>query len=233
LAYALDVAREKDLLDVPLIKMLRLEDAVRKVDRVILVGGVTKIPLIKQEMERLFGTEKVIEEKVFEPISAVSLGAAYPREANHFSIASPPYGFYLEGVQQGKTEREYLLAPYSYLDFFKDISHNSIPAARISFHVNDVFDSVVLMGWEPFADDVMAIKELSRLTPGNFQFEVGLDGSLGLTSNHSRPQELGMHRYTHPLQEQIKEQKKLRKAEENKPSDRPLSEEIKGLMTEN
>lgn len=233
LAYTLDVARENDLLNIDAIRSLKLENAVQMVDRVVLVGGVTKIPLIQHEMERLFGEANVIEENVFDPISAVSIGAAYPREADHFSISSPPYGFYLEGMRLGKKTREWLLAPYTYLDFFKDLHISSIPAVHIPLQLDDVFSAVALKGWEPFNDKTDEIKDLPRLEPGIYQFNVGFDGSLSLTANHIRPHNLGMHRYAHPLQELIKEKREQRHADANRYPDRSLGEDYKRLMNEN
>ena len=66
------------------------------IDRLILVGGVTKIPYIQGKLRDLFKA-KIVDEKVIEPISAVSIGAAYPRDPQHFSLCAQPYRFVLAG----------------------------------------------------------------------------------------------------------------------------------------
>jgi len=233
LAFALDVAKTSDLLDVKKVVNLHLEESGTIVNRVVLVGGVTKIPFIQRGIKRIFGTENVIEEKVFEPISAVSIGAAYPKEAEHFSISSPPYGFYLEGIQMGQVKRLSLLEPYTYLDFFSKLYVNSIPSFSFSFAITDEYRSVTLKGKEVLVPDSEKIIDLDRLESGNYQFHVGLDGSLVLVDNSSKPKILGTHRYTHPLQIRIKNEKEHRKAEANKYPDIPLADEYTKLMNEN
>lgn len=233
LAFALDIARESDLLNVDPIRKLRLEEAVSKVDRVVLVGGVTKIPYIQRRMQKLFGSNKVVEEHVFDPISAVSIGAAYPKEAEHFSISSPPYGFFLEGNQAGKIKREALLTSYTYLEFFGELYINSIPSFGIPFEVSELYSSVALKGERPLTNVSEKITDLDNLEPGHYRFRVELDGSLSLEKNNSRTKMLGLHPYRHPLQNQIKEEKDRRKAEANKPPSITLAQGYINGMNEN
>jgi molecular chaperone DnaK (HSP70) len=234
LAYALDIAKQSDLLDVKSIANLRFEEAVKDIKKVVLVGGVTKIPFVQREIEKRFGKERVFfETRVLDPVCAVSVGGAYPKETDHFSISSPPYGFYLEGIQQGKKIRQNLLAPYTYLEFYRMIHASTIPTYRVTFSLTEQYDEVVLKGKEALTEHIEKIKDLGRLEPGNYQFHVGLDGSLSLVDKDYKPHTLALHKYTHPLQNMIKVEKERRKAEANRYPDRSLAEDYKSLMNEN
>lgn len=233
LAYALDVAKDSDLLDIKRVISLHLEDTAQSVNKVILVGGVTKIPFIQRKIKRIFGSENVVEENVFDPISAVAIGAAYPKEVEHFSISSPPFGFYLEGKQQGQQKRLFLLEPYTYLKFYKMIHANSIPTHDIPFVVDDEYEFVVLKGKEALAEEVKEIKNLRKMEPGNYHFYIGLDGSLTLLDKDGKPMKLGFHPFTHPLQVRIREERERRIADANKFPDKTLADDYIGLLNEN
>jgi hypothetical protein len=198
-----------------------------------LVGGVTKIPYIQNKIKGIFGEQKVVEEKVFEPISAVSIGAAYPKEADHFSISAPPYGFYLEGKQNGQAEQIKLILPYAYLEFYRSIHTNSIPMCDIPFTVPEHFTSVVLKGKRALVRESNELKELGDLESGNYHFHIGLDGTLVLINKQGRPLPLGNHPYVHPLQKLIQEQKERRWLESSKSPDTTLAEDYIKMMKEN
>jgi molecular chaperone DnaK (HSP70) len=233
LTHALDVARKSNLLDVRQITSLHLEDAASTVDRVVLVGGVTKIPLIRAKIRQIFGSEKVTDEKVIDPISAVSIGAAYPKETEHFSISSPPYGFYLVGKQSEQSNCRVLIEPYAYLEFFDKIYNDAIPAFKVLFPVLDDFKFVTLKGKKPFSQESTEIKEMGNLKPGDYTFCVGLDGSLTFLDGDGRPRQLGMHPYVHPIQKLIGEERARRQAQANRPPNTSLAEDLTKLMNEN
>ena len=237
LAYVLDTAKEADLLDVSKIHKLKLGEAARNVDRVVLVGGVTKIPFIRRELARVFGDQKLVEEKIFEPISAVAVGAGYPKEAEHFSISSPPFEFYLAyraAKSGGEIRYEPLIAPFQHLEFYKMVHASSVPSYCVHFTVRSEYHNPVLMGKDVGSSHPAKIKELINLKPGNYQFHVGLDGLLILVDRDAKPIPLGKHPFTHPLQTAIIDNRKERyDREARKTQNKSRRDDFIDLMSSN
>jgi molecular chaperone DnaK (HSP70) len=100
LVHALDLSKLSDLLDSAAVTAWSLQDAAATLDRVVLVGGVTKMPLIRRQLADVFGLDRLESESVIEPVSAVAVGAGYPHEPQHYSLAYPPIEFVLRLVLQ-------------------------------------------------------------------------------------------------------------------------------------
>jgi molecular chaperone DnaK (HSP70) len=147
LAFALDVAKKSDLLNSQEVVNFKLQDAPRVVDRVVLIGGVTKTPYIRQKLADMFGMAKIVEETVIEPVSAVAIGAAYPRERQNFSITHPPFGINLEYHVNATGEMKQLsiIKPYDDYNYFRYYINNANPAHIVLFTVLDENSSAKLV----------------------------------------------------------------------------------------
>ncbi len=76
----------------PIVKTTSLtleNDAVHRIDRVVLVGGASQMPMIRQEFQRIFGT-KLKDPSIYglEPVEAVVLGLA-----RHDAMESLDFGY--------------------------------------------------------------------------------------------------------------------------------------------
>ena len=206
LAYAFDVASESDLVDYSKVIRYKLEDASDMIDHVLLVGGITKIPVIRKELSTIFGEEKLVEEQVIEPISAVAIGAAYPRESQHFSITVPAVGFRLEYRRSDNNEQNYIeiLPPYEYLDFHKPYAINSCPVFIRDFRVPiDYIDTSLFY---KFADDQewILFTDIGLMPAGQWYFQIDFEGNVSLKLNNQKRQNHKEFPMIHPLQEKIK-----------------------------
>lgn len=118
---------ESRLVDFRKVWNTTLEGMAKDIDHVILVGGVTRMPLIRQRIIGLFGHHRMIDQDVIDPVDRVAFGAAYPVEAEHFNLLHPPY--HIELVVSGDrdaTERVLSLhEAFDKLDYFSRWLSNS------------------------------------------------------------------------------------------------------------
>lgn len=214
LAYAFENARHGMLLDYPDIIKHDLQDACHYIDKVILVGGVTKIPYVRHQLEKTF-PGKLVSESVIEPISAVAIGGAYPREPQHYSLIAPPYGFFLEGIDTvtGKSVKRVVFEPYEYLDFHVQWSHNARPAHMKSIDLGCDLKRAKLYYKLAGSTEIRLHHELGGLECGSWRFYITLDGDMFYLRVGERPRELKPYPIIHPIQQEIRtaKEKKLKK----------------------
>lgn len=77
--FYLDVNPTTGALSGPVLK-LGHEDIMSNITRVLVVGGATKMPLIRRQLEALWGPEKLLPEIVIEPVDAAAMGGAWQQE---------------------------------------------------------------------------------------------------------------------------------------------------------
>ena len=176
------------------------------IDHVILVGGITKIPVIREKLSGIFGEEKIVEERVIEPISAVAIGAAYPREAQHFSITVPAIEFILKykTSDEEKLESREILPPYEYLDFHEPYASNSCPTFKRIFRVPDDYSDASVFYKHADDDDYHLFADIGRMRAGRWRFQIDLEGNVSLRVDSERSKNLKEFPLIHPLQEKIK-----------------------------
>ncbi|MCL4299785.1 MAG: Hsp70 family protein [Anaerolineae bacterium] len=128
-AQTFELARKGRLLDTSELMSRKLEDMVPDIDQVVLVGGVTRMPLVRQRLIDLFGQERVVSQDVVEPINAVAVGLAYPREFEQFSLLRPPYAVELVLYDQPKGPQEIIILHQAYdkMDYFSKLTYNVLP----------------------------------------------------------------------------------------------------------
>jgi len=94
-----------------------LQDLTSQVDYVLLVGGVTKIPYIRNELANTFGRRRIFDgDFITDPITPVAKGAALDKEYENLVLPAPPYSIvaYLH-KPGGVTEPQTLYTAYDIL----------------------------------------------------------------------------------------------------------------------
>ena len=81
------------------------DDALRQfVQKILIVGGTTRMPLIRQTITDLWGAERVIEEDVLPPITATAQGAAWQQEELTGIVDRLPFSIFLEQDREDDIE---------------------------------------------------------------------------------------------------------------------------------
>jgi hypothetical protein len=94
---ALRVARITELADTARdIARMPLDDLVQGIDVVLLSGGMSRIPYVKERMEWLFEASTRVELAADQPENAVAVGLAKAGEYGKINIFRPPFDILLE-----------------------------------------------------------------------------------------------------------------------------------------
>ena len=111
------------------VSALREDDMAKDIDKVLLLGGTTKIPYIAQRLESIFGPDKVVRASQLlsgfqDPeLTAVALGAAYPPKEQYvpFFIDRLPSRITLS-VQHSSEIQHVEYIPYDHLRLSKPLA---------------------------------------------------------------------------------------------------------------
>lgn len=205
-ARTFELAKKGRLLDAEGIHSTALSDMAGDIRAVILVGGVTKMPLVRNRIVDLFGESPVVEERVVEPITAVAVGAAYPRELDQFNLLHPPYSIQVVLSDQpgGEDEIVTLHQAYDRLEYFPHWQTNTLPVYSSAAHkpkrkygharLRFVGDGIQV-------DDVPLSVTASGTRP--LYLTMDLAGRLEVNGMVSRNRHASRVPLTHPLQEDI------------------------------
>lgn len=71
------------------------QDLRENVNKVLIVGGATRMPLIRQRLASLWGADKLVSEDVVKPVEASSIGAAWQQEEVRAIIDRLPFSIIL------------------------------------------------------------------------------------------------------------------------------------------
>ncbi len=63
--------------------------------QVVLVGGTSQLLCVRETIGRIFGAEKIVEQRLLKPAEAVALGLAYEIDQELNDALRPPYSIYL------------------------------------------------------------------------------------------------------------------------------------------
>lgn len=216
LAHAFKIGQAGKLLDANAITKHKLKEAAASIDRVVLVGGVTKIPMIRKKLTSIFGDAKIVKETVVEPISAVAVGAGYELDPQHYSICVPPYGIYMK-YQVGNRKKINIITifePFEYLDYHKrwvtNFSAVYFKDINLLFDASDVTIYSQKAGEQHFAWEI----RLGSLSVGQWRFEISMDGQIYYHKLHDTPRSLPEYPIIHPVQQSIRDAQKRRIEEE-------------------
>ncbi len=237
LVYVYEKAKDGFLLNAKDITDHKLHDAAINIDKVILIGGITKIPLIRNKLSEIFSSEKIVKDTVIEPISSVAVGAAYPRDSQHYSISVPPYGFYLESEDSDGDNKKYetILFPFEYHDFhrFWHISSLSTFTKELRF-LNDKFSTKIVAKNAGQMKSLWS-RKLGNLKAGDWLFSITPEGTIYFYKKGEKPVPFDDFPLLHPVQIAICEarEKKYKEEQESKKSDNDLFSDIRSMMNEN
>lgn len=238
LAYAFENAKQGHAIDAGVVSHHHINDAAKTIDRVILVGGITKIPCVRQNLEQIFGSEKIISETIIDPISAVAIGGAYPRDPQHYSICVPPFGFYLEYETPFSSAKSYqpIFYPYEYYEFHKFWS-----TGQAGFYYKDISlpenaRNVKISSRKVGNKIPEEIKTVGQLSYRRWRFSASLDGIIRYYPEKGEPIILLDAPIIHPIQKDIRDERARRAVEAQNQifeAQGDLDDWTRGMMNEN
>ena len=80
------------------------DDLRQFVQKILIVGGTTRMPLIRRTITDMWGADRVIEENVLPPITATAQGAAWQQEELNGIVDRLPFSIFLEQNQEEDIE---------------------------------------------------------------------------------------------------------------------------------
>lgn len=205
LAFAFDVARDNDLLDTKKLIEHTLYEAAEHITRVVLVGGVTEIPLVRRRLAEIFGENKIESPEVIDPVESVAIGACYPRKLEDYSVAYPPYEFVLELRRSPNASPELIeiFDAYEYYRFHEAWYLNSIPMYRSQPVGLSQSYASARMGYRRAGVEGWNWQEIWLRGVGSYRFMVGLDGTVMMEYQNAAPIKIMRYPIIHPLQRAI------------------------------
>lgn len=198
-----DEACRVDSVDSQSILGLTLAKASTMIDHVVLVGGVTKVPFVRKGLVEIFGEDKIIQETVIEPVSAVAIGGAYPHNPEHFSIVVPPFGYYLTYQRHGKMVKDYIVRPYDFYDFNRYWATSSVGSFTIPVKVLENRPDAELYMERSGEEEATLLKRWTTLGMGEWELTFNLDGNIGFQRRGEGRNDLAVDIPKHPRQQAI------------------------------
>ncbi len=223
LVYVYDEACKADSVDSQNVIGLTPSQASAMIDHVVLVGGVTKIPYVRRRLVEIFGEDKIIQETVIEPVSAVAVGGAYAHDPGHYSIVVPPFGFYLTYQKHGKLVKDYLARPYDYYDFNQYWATAAVGSFKIPVKVLEDRPNAKLYMGRVGEKEAKLIKSWSVLKMGDWDLSISLDGTIGFQRRGEGIDNLTMDIPKHPRQQAIVDARKARDEAKRREADKGWS----------
>lgn len=235
LCYAFSVATESDLVDGRKITYYDLRSAAQRIDKVVLVGGVSKMPIVRSAVAKIFGESKIVSATVVEPIVAVAVGAAYPREPEYYSIVYPPIEVILElqTGPRGPVEKRTLFEPYEHYRFHEGWTYSAIPMHRAQpINLSQSY-SMARIGFRRMGHDKWDWTPLGSMAPGNYQFAVSLDGQISYKFGTEAYRPICSYPLVHPVQDKIRVARGARQANQQAKEREEIKENEKSMFLEN
>ena len=236
-AYAYENAAKGTTFNPQAIIRHQLSDAARTINRVVLVGGVTRIPFVRRRIAEVFGPNKIVQEDIIDPISAVSIGAAYSLSTDHFSINTPPIGFVLEYEIEGKNgkKRIELIRPYDHIEYFEGWTHDTTGTFYKQLDILEEYLNAKVLIFEAEAPEHYAAINIGRIPTGIWRFGISMDGRISTQSNNQRVAHHRDYPLIHPIQKSIRDarSKTIRNENTAQQGRRSYDDDIQSMMTEN
>ncbi|MBI2907745.1 MAG: Hsp70 family protein [Chloroflexi bacterium] len=186
------------------------EDIRRHSPKILIVGGATKMPLIRQRLGELWDEENVITEDVIKPVEAASIGAAWHHERKSAIVDRLPFSVVLrrhgcepiELYQAFRPTVQYRTSDFSIKPFTESVPASCEEAA------------IVLKN----ADGGEFQESLLKRIPVNCTLQIDAFGRCVLMEGQHELQEIH-NPYQHDAQKELwgrQEEKKRRQEEEEK-----------------
>ena len=83
---------------------LKHDDLAAAVDRIVLVGGSTRMPAVREACADVWGSDKLVGEDVIDPIDSVCVGAAHESDNIGIVLDRMPFSIVLESPDGERTE---------------------------------------------------------------------------------------------------------------------------------
>ncbi|NLG97287.1 MAG: Hsp70 family protein [Chloroflexi bacterium] len=213
-----DKACEADAVDSQEIVRLTLPQVSSMFDNVVLVGGVTKIPFVRKSLAEIFGEEKITQEKIIEPVSAVAVGGAYEHDPDHFSLVVPPFGYFLTDDRNEKT-RDYIIKPFDYYDFNRCWATATVGSFSIPVKVLEDRPNAKLWMERAGEEKPKLLKKWNTLGMGEWVLTISLDGTIGFQRKGQGMAILPVDLPKHPRQQAIIDARKAREEARRREAD--------------
>lgn len=199
------------------------DDLRKMVDRVLIVGGTTRIPYIRETLESLWGQNKVISGGVVEPITACSVGAAWGQESVGKIVDRLPFSI----IVKWDSGQQTLYQAYDEtVKYMTRTSPSVIPFKSEPLTLPDGCAPICVEYQNPEGEPELATELKSR--PANpCHLEIDMFGQITLKTARGLSQIELDNKYQHNLQKdlaaQLKAEKQRQKKEEIERAGRYIS----------
>jgi hypothetical protein len=228
LAYVYENLKMDILLDAKAVVQFKLEDAVSLIDKVILVGGVTKIPYIRHRLETVF-PGMIVDESVIEPVSAVAIGGSYPREPQHYSLSVPSYGFYLKAHNHVLQ----IFEPYEYYRFHETWTTSARPAHIKVIDLPYGLRNASLFYTKAESNKSVLHTNIGHMDAGRWKFIITVEGDMIIEMVGKKPRNLKPYPIIHPYQQVILDARDEKRKKAAQEQSKTKEEEIMDWFSEN
>lgn len=219
LVYVYDEACQVDGVNSQEIIGLTLPQASSMIDHVVLVGGVTKIPFVRKNLVEIFGEEKITQEKIIEPVSAVAVGGAYVHDPDHFSIVVPPFGYFLKYRRNGRIVKDYIIKPFDFYDFNRCWATATVGSFTIPVNVLEDRPDAQLCMERAGEEETKLLQRWNTLGMGEWVLTFSLDGTIGFQRKGQGMAILPVDLPKHPRQQAIIDARKAREEARRREAD--------------
>lgn len=181
---------------------LEHEDLSQFVTRILLVGGATRMPIIKRTLISKWGENKIMPEKVVKPIEACSVGAAWQEKSMSAIVDRLPFSIVARWDSGESKLYEAFTPTVTYKTITSTPSINPYRSERFSLPAGCKEISIVYESPDGEAEVIQLLRDLPL---GPYSLEVDLFGRFllrdGLGTAHELP-----NRLQHPVQREMWEQ---------------------------
>lgn len=205
----------KDIFD------LDFDDLNKMVNRVLLIGGTTKIPLVQKHLHsHLKNVQFISENDPYEPIVACALGAASQKEQVNTILDSLPFSIM---VKNGDNEMEMYRA-YTPTIIYNTLTDNPNIKDFISNNVCPISNSSDCLNIECITPDGEVISQTDNLTmsPGRYVLKINNYGMIHF--GHLEVSNPKQHELQKDMWSRIQKEKERLKQEELERTNRNLRE---------
>ena len=202
---------------------LRHQDLKKNVNRVLIVGGATRMPLIRQCLASLWDTHKLISEDVVKPVEASSIGAAWQQEEVRAIVDRLPFSVIL-CYDASELELYPAFTPtVSYKTLTASPSINPFRSAPFTLPSSCREVVIVLRNTD---GDIIEKHPLSNIPRGRCLLEIDAFGRCVIKTDLGTPIEQLPNPFQHPLQkelwERVEEERQKKEEEKREQIDRYL-----------
>lgn len=195
---------------------LEHQDLRNMVDRVLVVGGTTRMPIVRQKLASYWGNNKLssVQEEVVDPIEMCAVGAAWQQEETNRIVDRLPFSIKAQWGSEGLT----LYRAFEEIVIYRTLGQTSISpfqSERFSLPKDSRAIEVV---YETPDGKIDTVKPLQLRGPGPYQLRIDMFARCVLRDGLGNEYELSIP-CQHKLQKEqcdILEEERRRKEQEDK-----------------